>query len=49
MYIAIIHRLDDNDDKLVIVTEEKNEITDEEIIKLTYFQEKYFKIKIIRK
>jgi inorganic pyrophosphatase len=47
--IAIIHRLDDNDDKLIIVPEGNNEITDEEIIKLTNFQEKYFKIKIIRK
>lgn len=47
--IAIVHRFDDNDDKLVVVPEEKENITDEEIIKLTFFQEKYFKIKIIRK
>jgi inorganic pyrophosphatase len=47
--IAIIHRINDNDDKLVIVPENKEEIKDEEIIKSTFFQEKYFKIKIIRK
>jgi inorganic pyrophosphatase len=46
--IAIIHRLDDDDDKLVVVPENKD-FSDEEIIKLTEFQEKYFKIKIIRK
>jgi inorganic pyrophosphatase len=46
--IAIIHRLNDNDDKLVLIPENKD-FSDEEIIKSTYFQEKYFKIKIIRK
>jgi inorganic pyrophosphatase len=47
--VAIIHRLDDNDDKLIIVPEKNYEITDEEIIRSTFFQEKHFKIKIIRK
>jgi inorganic pyrophosphatase len=46
--IAIIHRLDDEDNKLVVVPENIN-LTDEEIIKLTHFQEKFFKIKVIRK
>ncbi len=46
--VAIVHRLDDNDDKLVLVPEEKQNMSDEEIIKLTNFQEKWFKIKIIR-
>lgn len=45
--IAIIHRLNDNDDKLVIVPESTN-LTDEQIKKQTHFQEKYFKPKIIR-
>ena len=45
--IAIIHRIDDNDDKLVIVPNDVN-YTDEEIDKLTEFQEKYFKHVIIR-
>jgi len=45
--IAVIHRTNDNDDKLIIVPEEKN-YTDEEIRKLTNFQEKYFESEIIR-
>ena len=46
--IAVIHRLNDDDDKLVVVSEDNKNITDEEIIKLTFFQEKYFKSTIIR-
>lgn len=45
--IAVIHRTNDNDDKLIVVPEEKN-YTDEEIRKLTNFQEKYFESEIIR-
>lgn len=45
--IAVIHRTNDNDDKLVIVPEGKD-YTDEEIKKLTNFQEKYFESEIIR-
>ena len=45
--IAVIHRLNDNDDKLIVVPEEK-EYSDEEIKKITYFQEKYFESEIIR-
>src|SRR5512133_2583375 len=40
--IAVIHRTNDNDDKLVIVPEEKRKMTDEEIRRATEFQEKYF-------
>ena len=39
--IAIIHRTDDDDDKLVVVEKNKN-FTDEEIRKMTNFQEQYF-------
>lgn len=46
--IAIIHRTNDNDDKLVVVPEEKN-YTDEQIDALTEFQEQFFEHKIIRK
>ncbi len=46
--IAVIHRLDDDDDKLVVVPEYLEHITDEEIVKQTFFQEQYFKSKIIR-
>jgi inorganic pyrophosphatase len=46
--IAIIHRTNDEDDKLIVVPEEF-EISDEEIQKQTHFQEKWFKSVIIRK
>ena len=45
--IAVIHRTNDNDDKLIIVEEGKN-YTDEEIRELTNFQEQYFESEIIR-
>ena len=45
--IAIIHRTNDNDDKLVIVPESKT-FTNEEIKVLTDFQEQYFKSIILR-
>ena len=45
--IAIIKRLDDNDDKLIIVPKGIN-YTDSEIEELIYFQEKYFSHTIIR-
>jgi len=46
--IAIIHRTDDDDDKLVIVPK-GTELTDEEIYEQTKFQEQWFKHAIIRK
>ena len=46
--IAIIRRLDDNDDKLVIVPQ-GIDLTDKQIKKQTHFQEKYFKSEITRK
>lgn len=45
--IAIIHRLNDNDDKLVIVPNNKN-YSDNEIDTLTEFQERFFKHEILR-
>ena len=45
--VAIIHRLNDDDDKLIVLPE-KESITDQEIDSLTNFQEKWFKHKIIR-
>ena len=45
--IAIIHIIDDNDDKLIIVPENRN-FTDDEINVLTEFQEQFFKHIIIR-
>lgn len=45
--IAIIHRTNDDDDKLIIVPKEKN-YSNEAIEALVEFQEKYFKHDIIR-
>ena len=45
--IAIIHRSNDNDDKLIVVPEDKS-FTDLEIRALTDFQEQYFESIIIR-
>ncbi len=46
--IAIIHRTNDNDDKLVVVPQGKK-YTNEAIDALTEFQEQYFEHIIIRK
>ena len=45
--IAIIHRVNDNDDKLVVVAKGKN-YSDEQIIALTEFQERWFESEIWR-
>ena len=46
--IVYIHRINDDDDKLIVVPVDKDYI-DEQIITLTEFQERFFKSKIIRK
>lgn len=46
--IALIHRINDNDDKLIIVPEEK-EYSDDAIEALIEFQEKFFEHEIKRK
>ena len=45
--IAIIHRINDNDDKLVVMEKGRN-YTDDQIRALTEFQEQYFKSEILR-
>ena len=45
--VAIIHRTNDNDDKLVVMKEGRN-YTDEQIRALTEFQEQWFESIIIR-
>ena len=45
--VAIIHRTNDNDDKLVVMKEGRN-YTDEQIRALTEFQEQYFQSVILR-
>lgn len=46
--VAIIHRTNDDDDKLVVMEKGKN-YTDEQIRALTEFQEQWFDSVIIRK
>ncbi len=45
--IAVIHRTNDDDDKLIVVPEGRT-FTDSEIEKLTEFQEQWFKHELIR-
>lgn len=45
--IAVLHRLNEDDDKLIVVPEGKN-YTDEQIDCLTEYQERFFKHIIIR-
>lgn len=45
--IAIIHRIDDNDDKLIVVPNDK-EYSNQEIEVLVEFQERFFKHEIWR-
>ena len=45
--IAIIHRLDDVEDKLVVAPNNKR-FTSKEIMEEVHFQEKYFEIEIIK-
>ena len=45
--IAIIHRTNDDDDKLVVMKDGRN-YTDDQIRALTEFQEQYFKSAILR-
>ena len=45
--IAVIHRLDDDDDKLVLVPDGV-QYTDDQVLALTEFQERFFKAVVIR-
>lgn len=45
--VAIVHRTDNDDDKLVVIPEGEV-VTDAEIESATQFQEKFFKHKIVR-
>jgi len=45
--IAILHRFNDNDDKLIVVPEGRK-FSDKEIKNLVNFQEKYFHSEIVR-
>lgn len=47
--IAVIHRTNDDDDKLVIVPKGRETLTDDEIRSATHFQEQFFESEILRK
>ena len=47
--VAVIHRTNDDDDKLVVIPSDMDDISDEEIRRVTDFQEKYFQSVILRK
>lgn len=46
--IAVIHRLNDDDDKLIVVPFSVKDISDDEIRKATEFQERFFTSEILR-
>lgn len=46
--IAVIHRTDDDDDKLIVVPEGKA-YSDDQILALTEFQERFFSSEIVRR
>lgn len=46
--VAIIHRTNDDDDKLIVIPKELDDISDEEIRRQTSFREKFFESVIIR-
>lgn len=46
--IAVIHRTNDSDDKLIVVPSAHKNITDKEIKDSTHFQEQFFESEIIR-
>ena len=45
--VAIIHRINDNDDKLIIAPKDKN-YSDDAIEALVEFQERYFEHRLVR-
>jgi inorganic pyrophosphatase len=47
--VAVIHRTDDDDDKLVVIPRDQEDVSDGEIRRQTEFQEKFFKSVILRK
>ena len=46
--VAVLHRTNDDDDKLIVVPE-GTKIDDQTIVKKTHFQEQWFKSVILRK
>ena len=47
--VAVIHRMNDEDDKLVVVPDGFKELKNEEILEMVNFQEKWFDSVVIKK
>ncbi|NTU66836.1 MAG: inorganic pyrophosphatase [Candidatus Moranbacteria bacterium] len=47
--IAVVHRTNDRDDKLIIIPSSVENVSNEDIIKAVDFQERFFKSEIIRR
>jgi len=47
--IAVIHRTNDDADKLVVIPESMDNMSDEDIKQFTHFQEQFFISEIVRK
>ena len=47
--VAVIHRTNNDDDKLIVIPKDLSNISDNEIMEQTNFQEKFFESVIIRK
>jgi len=47
--VAVIHRLFDDDDKLIVIPRDMTDIADDEIVRSTQFQERFFISRILRK
>ena len=46
--VAVIHRTNDDDDKLVVIPKDMKDISDDEIRRQTKFQEQFFESVLIR-
>ncbi len=46
--VAIVHRLNDDDDKLVLVPDSSIKLSDEEIMNAVHFQEQWFESIVVR-
>jgi len=46
--VAVVHRINDDDDKLVVIPLSQDDISNEEIRAATHFQEQFFTSEILR-
>jgi inorganic pyrophosphatase len=46
--VAVVHRTNDDDDKLIVIPLSQDDVSDEEIRTATHFQEQFFTSEILR-